>query len=301
MPRTTWAFTGPWDPRSEASARRHLDDLDVIISGWIALDSVSGRPTLLYEDSLRLAGGTARYAALVTSWHGERFHPETIRRIGRDPRLTALVASEVAAFADAADYWALVLDFEALAPQDLPQLLAVARAIADSARARGTPHITIAIPAADTAGYPALPLLQAADQVLVMLYDQHWRGSRPGPVAAPDWARESLALRVAEVGARRVIAGFPFYGYLWPADGQGETVGYDDARRAALDAGVPLEREPASQTLRASRRGEWELWVTDAVLLDTLIADAERLGVRDFAFWHLGLEDERVWTVIGKE
>lgn len=36
-----------------------------------------------------------------------------------------------------------------------------------------------------------------SDVILVMLYDQHWLTSEPGPISAPDWVARSLAARVA--------------------------------------------------------------------------------------------------------
>src|SRR5690242_4285795 len=65
-----WGFTGPWDPRSAASVRQHGAKLDVLVSGWIALDSSSARPILpsLYPDTVRaLARHVSRFA-IVTSW-----------------------------------------------------------------------------------------------------------------------------------------------------------------------------------------------------------------------------------------
>ena len=294
-----WAFTGPWDPRSLASAARHGAQLDVLVSGWIALDSATANPVSLFADTLRIANGPRRFA-LVTSWHGERVHPESIRRIGSDPARQREVAGAVAELAQRGGYEGLVLHFEALSRADLGSLLRVARAIADSARARGVLEIAIAVPATDTAAYPTRPLLTAADLVLVMLYDQHWRGSPPGPVAAPDWARRHLALRISDVGADRLVAAFPFYGYLWRRGASTEIVGFDDARRIAAEGGVTLEREPATATLRASRPDSWEMWVSDAVLVRELVEDARVAGVRRFAFWHLGLEDSRVWGMLGR-
>src|SRR5688500_4139297 len=62
-----WGFAAPWDPMSDASIRTHGRKLDAVVSGWIGLDSVSGRPLLPspYADTIR-PRGTARMA-IVTS------------------------------------------------------------------------------------------------------------------------------------------------------------------------------------------------------------------------------------------
>jgi peptidoglycan-N-acetylglucosamine deacetylase len=292
-----WAFTAPWDPRSDSSARANASRLDAIVYGWIPLDSISGQPFDLYADTLsRRAPASVMRMALVTSWHNDRFHPETIRRLAGDPRALATAASAVAARASAHEYRGLVLDFEGMSAPDVAATHRVVAVIADSARAHGVRRVALAIPALDTAGYPAQIFIPAVDQVVVMLYDEHWSGSPPGPIASPDWARQALARRVAEVGASHVVAALPLYGYLWPAGRPAQTIGFAQAQRLALEGGTTLSRDNASTSLTASRVGEWQLWIADAKLVERLSADAQSLGVRSIALWRLGLEDPSIWN-----
>ena len=293
-----WAFTGPWDPASAASLRANAVRLDVAITGWIGLDSVSAQPILPspFPDTMRLSKETLRRMAIVTSWHGDRFHPGTIRTLAKDNARLARVASAIASHAASKRYSGLVLDFEALERADLNALVRVVKAIADSARERGVGTIAVAIPATDTAAYPAKPIANVADFVMPMLYDQHWSTSGPGPIASPDWVRASLARRVAEVGASRVIAALPVYGYKWRTSGRApaEPVSYADAKRLADSSRAPLTRDRASSTLRA-KAGDWEIWVTDAELFANLSRVAETAGVKRVALWRIGQEDARIW------
>jgi spore germination protein YaaH len=158
--------------------------------------------------------------------------------------------------------------------------------------------VAVAIHAADTAAYPTRILFPAADAAIVMLYDEHWSTSAPGPIATPDWVRRTLAQRVADVGADRLVAALPLYGYLWRGTQAGEPLSFADARRAASQANVELARDPSSMSLHAFQSGVWELWMTDAELLRTLVDQVTGLGVRRIALWRLGQEDPSVWQVI---
>lgn len=296
-----WGFTGPWDRRSNESVRAHSDQLARVITGWITLDSISFRPVELYHDTLaieaRLAGRTM---ALITSYEGGRFHPEIIRGLGSSEEAAAVTAGAIAALVDSGGYRGVVIDFEGMTPRDLDPLRRVIKAVADSVRAHGVTTVAIAVPAADTTTYPGALLLESADIIMPLLYDQHWSASAPGPIASPEWVRRQLGMRVAEVGAERIVGALPLYGYRWRRAADTEVISFEDARRLSAMTNTPLSRDLGSATLNASSPEGWEVWVSDAVLIETLVSDARRLGVTTFALWRLGLEDPTIWEVIGR-
>ncbi len=293
-----WGFVAPWDPRSETSALAHDAQLDVLVSGFIVLDSATFRPTALYGDTLmRNNPGNRRRMAIVTAYHGSRFHPETIRALGSDATVLGQAAGRTATLLGNAGYRGMILDFEGMTPDDLDVLLKVSDAFADSARAHGVSPTGMAIPATDTAAYPGRPLLASVDFLVVMLYDQHWITSPPGPIASPEWAMRALGMRASDIGSSRVIAAFPTYGYRWRPDSAAAIVSFAEAETIARDAHVALRRDPASNTLHAESDG-WSMWVSDAVLLDSLVRGARRTGITKFALWRLGLEDPRIWTEV---
>jgi len=171
-----WGFTGPWDAESDRSLRDHGGRLQAVVTGWITLDSLTGMPVLPspYTDTVRSKVGTLRRMAIVTSWHGERFHAASVRSLAAAPERLARAAGAIGRYASTMGYAGPVFDLETLEPADLQAQLGVMKAIADSSRLRGVSVIAAAIPATDTAGYPARRLLEVADYLIVMLYDQHW-------------------------------------------------------------------------------------------------------------------------------
>ncbi|MEO8560862.1 MAG: hypothetical protein ABI601_02230 [bacterium] len=299
QPVERWVFTAPWDARSAASVATHGSRFDAIVTGWIPLDTIIGAPFTLYRDTVgRSSASGRRRMAIVTTFVGSAFHPDVIRRLALDSTALRRSSLAVAAWARRDGYRGLVLDFEGMTGGDSSATRLVVAAISRAARAAGVGPIVVAVPASDTAGYPARLFDGSADLLLVMLYDQHWATSPPGAIAAPDWARRTLGMRVAERGASRLVAALPLYGYLWRPNAITETIGYDDARRLATEAGTSLARDPASATLHASRPGAdgWELWVSDAELVARLEREATDLGVRRVAYWRLGLEDGDMWS-----
>jgi peptidoglycan-N-acetylglucosamine deacetylase len=290
----TWGFAAPWDPRSTRSLAAHAAALDVAVTGWIALDSLTGAPRAMYTDS-SAALATSRFAFL-TSFGGDRFRTDVVRALGADAGAAARTAGATAALLAAGGYRGLVIDFEGHTAADRAALLRVVAALADSAHARGVGTVAVALPAADTANYPARPFLEHADLVVVMLYDEHWAGSGPGSIASPAWVRARLQARVGEVGPSRIVAALPVYGYRWPVTGAAEVISYRDAERLAGEAGMQLVREPSTLELRATRANEWQLWIGDAETLRGLRTNVEQSGIRRVALWRLGLEDPQIWA-----
>jgi spore germination protein YaaH len=301
VPPAYWGFTGPWDRNSDASVEAHGSKLDRVITGWIALDTTSFRPVQLYPDTIgKQPMVSSREMALITTYFGSRFHPEIVRGLGDNAQVSALTAGAIASLIDSGGYHGVVIDFEGMTPRDLNQLLLVTKAVADSVRAHGVSTVVIAVPAGDTAAYPAALLLQSADLIMPVLYDQHWATSPSGPIAASDWVNRNLGTRVAEVGAARIVAAFPLYGYRWRRNAPTEVISYDDARRLTTMTNTALTRDHASAMLHAVSPEGWEIWVSDHVLLETLVQEARELGVTTFALWRLGLEDPAVWDSIGR-
>jgi spore germination protein YaaH len=299
-PTVTWGFTAPWDPRSDSSVRENSARLDAVVTGWIQLDSATGMPHLQFADRVAVAPGTSRFA-LVSSYNGGRFRADMVRRLAADDRALADAADALARIVSAGSYTGLVFDFEEQRRADTALVLRTIRTMGDAGRIRGARTIAIAIPAGDTAAYPTRMFADAADALVVMLYDEHWATSGPGPIASSQWVSRTLARRVGDVGPDRLVAALPLYGYRWGTNPTADALSYSAAQRAVADAGVEISRDPVSGSLHAALPGQWNLWVSDAELVRTLRAEVLGLGVTHFALWRLGQEDPAVWNVIGRD
>lgn len=297
---TLWVFTAPWDARSDSALAVGVAPRSTIVSGWISLDSAGAEPTSLFADTVRIASRRrgARFA-LITSYRGDRFHPEAVRALARDGAARARAADAIERIVRSGAYQGIVLDLEALEPADTMALVSVVEALSAAARRGGAHEVAIAVPALDTVAYAARLLLPHVDRLLVMLYDQHWSGSEPGPVAARDWARTALGRWVAAAGPDRVVAALPVYGYHWRTGVPTDVVGWEDAQRLARSAGQTVSRDSASGSLHVQMGELGEIWFADSALLELISADARALGVHTLALWRLGLEDPAVWTALG--
>lgn len=296
---SVWVFTAPWDARSDAALANGVAPDAMIVSGWIALDTLDAPPRLLFTDATRSDPRRRdRRLVLVTSYLGERFHPETVRRLAADPALRERVSDELAGLVREGGYRGAVLDLEALEPSDTAALVTVTAALSSAVRRAGG-EVSIAVPALDTVAYAPRLLLPFVDHLVVMLYDLHWSGSDPGPITEPAWSRAALAWWVAAAGAGRVVAALPTYGYHWRPGAATEVVGWEEMQALVGGEGAPPIRDAASGVLRLRLADSSEAWLADGPLLAKLATDARALGVRTVALWRLGLEDPAAWAAIG--
>lgn len=258
---------------------------------WIVLDSTTFRPALLFQPLIAAPEGRL---SIVTSLQGGRYHPDVVRGIAESGDAVTNAARSIATLVAPADA-GLVLDFQGMAPEDLTLLADVSRAIADSTRAKAVKQVAMIIPSGDSAAYPAAMLARIADLLIVRLFPEHGVGTAAGPIVSPSWFARGLGARAGEVGVTRIVAGLPADGVLWSPTGSARRVSYAEALQLAERASTAFVRDPASGNLHAtSARDGWEIWLSDHVLIERLIADGREIGVTRFALFGLDGADPQL-------
>lgn len=237
--------------------------------------------------------------AVVTSFQGSRYHPETVRALAADSQALGATAGAVASLARAMTARAVVIDLQAMTPNDIRGLVQVTRAFADSARAYVLGPIGFVVPAADTAGYPGMLIARTANLIVVRLEGEHRPGTSPGAFASEQWLARHVGARAAEVGASRVVAELPVTGYRWSRDGSASRITYRQALAAVLTEGTAFRRDPASRALQAaSTRDGWEIWINDHETIEFLISTARKSGVNRFLVTGMDGADPEVERVL---
>lgn len=247
-----------------------LDSIPPLRAGaLITLDSASLRPVLELQGN-----GVVTF----TNYQGTRYHPEAVRAIAEEPSVIDTFSLSVATTASSAGA-GLLLDFQGLSPSDLPRLMDLVRAIASATRNVSRTQFGMIVPAGDTLAYPASLLARVADLIVVRLGTEHRPGTMPGPLATPEFIRRELGSRIRGLGAARLGAELPLYGYMWDSSGNARIITYREANALALREAIPFRRDPASQFLTAAGRDGWTMWIPDAQTVRTMIGAIQSRGV----------------------
>lgn len=292
-PATVWLIPSP-DQRTPNDRSAISADIADFVGALIVIDSSTLSP--IEPAALSARPNASSRAALVTTYQGSRYHPESIHALTEDAAASGAFASRVASSA-ARNGSGMFIDFQGDTPDELKRTALISRAIADSARARNLSPIGVVVPPGDTIAYPTAVLARTYELIVVRLYGEHRAGTAPGALVSPEWMTRQIGIRAYDIGASRLVAELPLFGYRWDRNGAVTRITYVDAQALVRSEASVLRRDPATGSLTASSsRNGWTIWIEDATTLEKLISVARRAGIRRFALLGPDGADPDLWT-----
>lgn len=293
-------FYVPWDADSAASLRAHYDQLDWIIAADAHIDVQHGHLKVRHDTYLRALARSRlhrpRFLLMVQNAVDGQWRGAEMGGIFRDRAKSEAVIAETVAAVQKAHWGGAVFDLENLNDADLPAYRAF---LAAAHRQFATAGLTLAITV--PAGEPAWDLRRFAkvvDHVILMDYDQHWQGGKPGPIAAQDWFSVQLADARTKVPASKLIVAIGNYAYDWH-DGTADALTVEEAWLSAHDSDTVPQFDPESGNSGfAFTDGghRYVVWMMDAATSWNELALLN--GVEGVALWRLGSEDPGFWEVL---
>lgn len=201
------------------------------------------------------------------------------------------------------------IDFEQVLPKDRQNLNLFMKTLSERLRPAGY-QVTIAVPAkVDDAftsswsgGYDYATISRYVDKMMLMTYDEHWRGGEPGPVASIGWVERVIryALSVG-VPPEKIVLGIPAYGYDWPRRGQGRSVTYSEAMELASRHGVRIQWDETAKVPYFMYGDGRRVYFENRSSISHKLKLVKEYGLSGISLWRLGQEDPGVWSVIRAE
>lgn len=168
------------------------------------------------------------------------------------------------------------------------------------------------VPKAHTKHYNRKAQGECADYVIVMGYDEHYRGGGvAGSVASISFVKEGILDTLKEVPADKLINGIPFYTRLWAekTDETGKKV--LDATSYSMDAALKMvetlgltmewDEEVCQYVAEGLVDGvHYSIWLEEERSMAAkmeLVWDNNLAGI---AAWSLGMEKKEIWDVLIK-
>lgn len=296
-------FHAPWDESSVSSLRRHIDDLDWLIPGWLSVTGPDHRFTEFRDTAGRAVLNAAPHRPLllpmVQNAIEGKWDAAGIATLLHDPAQRKAMLDRLEPWLAANQAGGAFFDFEQLTAQGEADYLAFLRE-ARSRFAKRNWVIAIAVPVGSGWNTPAFAAV--ADRIFLMAYDEHETTSGPGPIASQAWFEAMVAEAARGVPRNRLVVAIGNYAYSWH-DKTADALGVEDAWQAARDSGALPTFDSASGNSgfayedADSRYVVWALDAASAYNQMRFLANARISGV---ALWRLGAEDPGIWSIFGR-
>jgi peptidoglycan-N-acetylglucosamine deacetylase len=213
-------------------------------------------------------------------------------------------------------YRGLSLDLENIPTNAQPGFIALISALYSDFHPRNL-KLYVNVPVGDD-DFDLKTIADHSDGLLLMNYDEHQTESEPGPIASQGWFIDNLKRVLKVVPKQKIICSMGSYGYDWtttmpaaPRKGRkpepvkvlgASEMSTQEAWQSAEDSDSKVELDPDSLNPHFAYDDEdkherHQIWFLDAVTVLNEMRAARALGIRTYALWRLGQEDDSLWKV----
>ncbi|SHJ00344.1 Spore germination protein YaaH [Geosporobacter subterraneus DSM 17957] len=164
-------------------------------------------------------------------------------------------------------------------------------------------------------GHDYKGLAQYSDHLMVMTYDESYRGGPAGPVASISFVEKSIQYALKQIPAEKVLLGIPFYGRYWnaaePSGGYGihltqidaliskykGTVTFDEKSKSPKAVfTVKPQDEKFSVFGRELGPGNYTIWYENEESIKQKLRLVQKYNLKGTGSWSLGQETPQVWN-----
>ena len=307
-----------WDDNSYASLDANLRQLDVVVLEWafvarggdsLRLDTLNGKRAMarVLEEPV---DKRPRLLLMVSNFNSlaQEFSKQELRALLSGPSSRARAIEQLAQVVKANGLAGVLVDFEVA--DNFPHLHELSMAFTRELEAVLHPlgkTVAYAIPASID-DKDLREIAGTVDQVFAMLFDEHYSGGDPGPVASQQFYADRARAIAAVVPRDKLMLMVGAYGYDWN-DRNGkiaaDEVTFQDVMRVLRDSGAVMRLDRASLnpvvTFQSRDSTDHEIWYLDGITAYNQIRLAQSLGVSGVAFWRLGSEDPSLWRVLDED
>jgi spore germination protein YaaH len=146
---------------------------------------------------------------------------------------------------------------------------------------------------------------KAADQIILMTYDEHGLGTTQGPVASAGWVDRVIKFAVGKIPKEKIVMGLPVYSFDWGTNKPTlpDYLSYVQTVARAKKNGVQILLDPDAkvpQFIYTANGVRHEVYFENIASLRAKMDSALKHKLHGVAIWRLGMEDPDIWDQLIK-
>lgn len=294
---------------SSQNNRTAINKLDVICPTFFSFENTNGDIRNIADKAYVQWAHNQGYQvwALIT----DNFDNSISRAILTNDDTRAYVIKQLLAYCSMYELDGINLDFESV-PADCSQhWLQFVRELTPRLHQEGIiVSVDCFVPKPWTAQYMRKELAQVVDYIVVMGYDEHYKGSEEsGSVASISWSKEAITATLnQDVPKEKLILGVPFYTRIW-AEENNEII---DASSYGMEKAYSIMKEKNAEINWLDATGQYygeakegsityKCWFEDTASIKERLQLVKEYNIVGVAGWKKGLEYEEIWSIINDE
>ncbi len=302
-------------PGSKDSMVKHINALDEVSFFWYTFDGSGNvkKTGKVDMDTKNLAQkNKAKAYALVHNMAGGGFDANLAHRVISNTTARANFVSNLVNLTTREGWDGIAIDIEKTPPADRNNYSAFLDELHKALKAKDK-VLNVSIPAkyidypSDlwSGAYDYAAIGKAADQVVLMTYDEHGLGTTQGPIASHDWVNKVITYAVGKIPKEKIVMGLPVYSFDWGSN-KPTVPAYlsfaqsiDQAKKHGVDLQYnDHDQVPHYQYTASGVRHE--VYLENSKSLGVKLDYARKHKLHGVAIWRLGMEDPTMWDNVLK-
>jgi peptidoglycan-N-acetylglucosamine deacetylase len=300
--REVYGFYVNWDEKSKISFKKNKESITTLVPEWMQVT-----PDLKVKSSIdqsivkEAKEHQIKVLPLVNNFIDGQWDSDVLHRLFTVPGAEDRFIEEMIYYVVANNFDGINIDFEAIKSSDRDHFTQFMSKVYKAFH-KVDLMVTLDVPPNDES-YDYASLSKYADRVIVMLYDQHYSMSAPGPVAQTDWVKENL--NQTDIPSEKLVAGLGTYGYNWEENSNepAAEMTFGDIMKMGREANLHINwsMEAGNPYLRYTQNGKnHTIWFLDAATFYNQMNLALNSDSAGIAIWRLGSEDPSIWNFLNK-
>ncbi|KGP75522.1 glycosyl hydrolase family 18 [Desulfosporosinus sp. Tol-M] len=300
-------------PGSKESMSKNAKLLDEVAFFWYSFDATgkvvpSGKVDLKIKETAQKNGSKA-YALVhnmnLTGTVG--FDANLAHKVLSNPAIRANLVTNLVNLTTKDGWDGISVDVEKTPPGDRANFSAFVAELGKALKAKDK-VLNISIPAkfvdypSDlwSGAYDYAAIGKAADQIILMTYDEHGLGTTQGPVASEGWVDRVIKFAVEKIPKEKIVMGLPVYSFDWGTNKptMPDYLSYAQTVERAKKHGVEIQTDPNAKVPQFSYTANGvrhEVYFENIASLRAKMDDALKHKLHGVAIWRLGMEDPAIW------